>query len=107
MLFMPSLLLSGRHRPGRADKTVTRHVSQAGSYEVTTAQTGRPGDHDGAKGPSRQVRGTAPEGPASWKVRPGPERRQASSLSRGHLIAGPSGPAPRIGVHAVNPAVSA
>jgi hypothetical protein len=25
---------------------------------------------------------------------------------RGHLIAGPSGPAVRIGVHAVNPAVS-
>ena len=28
-------------RPGRADKTATRHLSQAGSYQVTTARTGR------------------------------------------------------------------
>ncbi len=42
MLVIAVLSSERAPRRGRADRTVTRHLSQAGSYEVTTAQTGRP-----------------------------------------------------------------
>ncbi len=35
MLCLPSFPEQGRHRPGRADTTVTRHLLRAGSYQVT------------------------------------------------------------------------
>jgi hypothetical protein len=59
--------------PALRTKAQNWQAGLAGQATNTTA-------HDGARDPSRQVRGTAPEGPVSWEVRPGPERRQASSL---------------------------
>src|SRR4051812_4146765 len=64
-------------RPGRADKTVTRHVSQAGSYQVTTARTGRPDATDAALGPARHVlRNGHPTGVSCALSQTEPKRRK-------------------------------
>src|SRR3954451_20365692 len=64
-------------RPGRADKTVTRKVSQAGSYQVTTARTGRPDATEAAPGPARHVlRNGHPTGVSCALSQSEPERRQ-------------------------------
>src|SRR3954454_13125639 len=64
-------------RPGRADRTVTRHVSQAGSYQVTTSRTGRPDATDAAPGPGidRSAATTPNRGQFRRRSDPEPEHR--------------------------------
>src|SRR4051812_28804517 len=64
-------------RPGRADRTVTRHLSQAGSYQVTTARTGRPDATDAAPGPGidRSASTTPKGGQFRRRSDPEPEHR--------------------------------
>jgi len=64
-------------RPGRADTTVTRHLSAAGSYQVTNARTGRPMAYRWAPGRGRQVGTTTP--------RSLPQRVRPRRTTRGNL----------------------
>src|SRR4051812_18963442 len=84
MLFIAVLSCERAARPGRADRTVTRHLSQAGSYQVTTARTGRPDATDAAPGPGiDRSASTTPNG-VSFVVGqiPSPNATHASSLFR-------------------------
>src|SRR5271154_958580 len=51
MLCMPSFLSGRAVRSGRADRTVTRHLSQAGSYQVTAARPDHPNGRSDAASP--------------------------------------------------------
>src|SRR4051794_16629657 len=84
-------------RPGRAGRTVTRHVSQAGSYQVTTAQTGRPTDRSAALGPG--IDRSAPTTPHGGQFRrrsdPEPERHaHLFTVSSTSALSGPAQPRP-------------
>src|SRR4051794_3781073 len=90
-------------RPGRADRTVTRHLSQAGSYQVTTARTGRPDATDAAPGPGiDRSASTTPNG-VSFVVGqiPSPNTARVCSLFRRYAARAPTPPAPRRGPHAL------
>ena len=84
----PSLRPSGRRGRGRADRTVTMHLSQAGSCEVTTAQTGRPecdlcGVRPRSTGPSNDT----PSGQFDGRSNPNPDAENTSSLFDGDRLA--------------------
>src|SRR4051812_32516868 len=84
MLFIAVLSCERAARPGRADRTVTRHLSQAGSYQVTTARTGRPDATDAAPGPGiDRSASTTPNG-VSFVVGqiPSPNTARVCSLFR-------------------------
>src|SRR4051812_5876252 len=84
MLFIAVLSCERAARPGRADRTVTRNLSQAGSYQVTTARTGRPDATDAAPGPGiDRSASTTPKG-VSFVVGqiPSPNTARVCSLFR-------------------------
>src|SRR3954452_18476410 len=87
MLSIAVLSCERAARPGRADRTVTRHLSQAGSYQVTTARTGRPDATDAAPGPGiDRSAATTPNG-VSFVVGqiPSPNTARVCSLFRREL----------------------
>src|SRR4051812_4946692 len=84
MLFIAVLSCERAARPGRADRTVTRHLSQAGSYQVTTARTGRPDATDAAPGPGIDRSASTTPNEVSFVVGqiPSPNTARVCSLFR-------------------------
>src|SRR5580765_7048298 len=68
MLYSPSFPKHGRRRPGRADKTVTRHLS--GSYQVTPPGPAPQGANDQGAHRGRQVHIPTPDGQLSHRSDP-------------------------------------
>jgi hypothetical protein len=51
ILYLPSFRSERAIRSGRADRTVTRHLSRAGSYQVTLRRPDRPDGRSAAASP--------------------------------------------------------
>src|SRR5580765_392854 len=81
MLYSPSFPQHGRRRPGRADKTVTRHLS--GSYQVTPPGPAPQGANDQGAHRGRQVHIPTPDGQLSHRSDPSKTPTQIFTVQPG------------------------